>query len=35
MKTKKPGRPTYDELPDEEKVRKNWNKALGLYSRSE
>lgn len=34
-KTKKAGRKPYDELSDDEKIQKNWNKALGLYDRGE
>ena len=34
-RTKKPTPVPYDKLSDDEKVRKNWNKAVGLYEREE
>jgi len=34
-KTRKSNRIPYDKLSDDEKVQKNWNKALGLYKRGE
>jgi hypothetical protein len=34
-KTKRSRRAPYDKLSDDEKVLKNWNKALGLYFRGE
>jgi hypothetical protein len=34
-RTKKSTRVPYDKLADDEKVRKNWNKALRLYERGE
>ncbi len=34
-KTRKSARVPYDKLSDDEKVLKNWNKALGLYGRGE
>lgn len=34
-RTKKSTRIPYDKLADDEKVRKNWHKAIGLYEREE
>ena len=34
-RTRKSTRVPYNKLADDEKVRKNWNKALGLYEREE
>ena len=34
-KTKKLDKKPYDELTDDQKIQKNWNKSLGLYNRGE